>query len=189
MARLVVNATTDEAHQQNKGTKMNTNETTEATTVTEQVEPTPLELAHEAIKTFSLDGLADYIVRLEADKKAAIEAKQLLVTQRDAIRTELNNWKNSVGEFIKDHVKDDDISVDDLKEFADELNIELTKTIRVKFTIDVEGEFKVPLDFDEDDVSDETDFFTIKIDADPSDNDHEVYSEQWDVNNVEAEEV
>lgn len=152
-------------------------------------EKTPLQIAEETVKTLSATDLAQYIAQLHKDKDAAVQANQMIINQRDTYRKELNNWKTSVSDFLKQHITDDDISVDDLKEFAEEMDIELTKTIRVKFTIDVEGEFKVPLDFDEDDVSDETDFFTIKIDADPSDNDHEVYSEQWDVNNVEAEEV
>lgn len=165
------------------------NVTNEVTTETAIIEQTPNDIANDVVKTLSATELASYIAELIKDKDAAIESKQLVMNQRDAFRTELNNYKNSVSEFLKEHIKDDAIDVDDLKEFADELGISLTKTIRVKFTIDVEGDFSVPLDFNEDDVTDETDFFTIRIDADPSDDNHEIESEEWNVNDVEAKEV
>ena len=154
----------------------------EVTTTETTPAPTPQEVAEQYVKEHNL---TDVVTRLATLDQRNSE----LLRSNASLRDELKNWKNSITEFLKDHIKNDAVDVDDLKELADELDIELNKRIKVRFTIDVEGEFTVPLDFDESDVSDEADFFAIRIEADPSDGDHEVYSEEWNVNDVEAEEV
>jgi CRISPR/Cas system CSM-associated protein Csm2 small subunit len=63
-----------------------------------------------------------------------------------------------VQEFLINHIKeDDDANVEEMKELCNEVNIELTKTITVRFTVECEYEYIVPLDFDTDDVT-EADF-------------------------------
>lgn len=95
------------------------------------------------------------------------------------------NLFNSLEEFIKEHVKDEQISIDDLKEFAEEVNIELTKSIKVTFNVKCEYEFNVPLDFDEEDITDGD--FNIRISSNITDEDIEETSESFEVEDFEVE--
>lgn len=72
------------------------------------------------------------------------------------------HFKDVVEEFIKEHVKEkEDADTDELIELANDLNIELTKKIRVTFNVAVEYEIEVALD-DDDDIDE--DDFDIRID-------------------------
>lgn len=158
-------------------------------TNTEVVELNSTQKAEHLIKNSSIEDLVKAVSILFEDNKRDAQSIEVWRNRANTSSTELRNYKNSVETFLKDHIKDDEVDVDDLKEFAEELGISLTKTIRVKCTIKVEGEFIVPLDFDVNDVDDEAEFFNIRIEADPSDNDIDVDSEQWDVDSIDAEEI
>ena len=182
---LVLNDTTDEPRLNNmKGKTM-----TEVTnTETQAVELTPMQKAEEFVKTNSMQDIVMHIVSKEENVENLDRICQDLRRSNSALRDELKNWRNSISEFIKEKVKEDAVDVDDLKELADELNIELTKRIKVTFRIDVEGEFDVPLDYDQDKADE--DFFDITIEANPpAGEDIDIYSEEWNVENLEVEEV
>lgn len=146
---------------------------------TEVKEPTAYELAAEFVKNNAVSEITERIA------KQTEEIKQLR-NAYEVTSKELRNWKNSVTEFIKEHVKDDAIDVDDLKEFANELNIELTKEIEVTFKVDVKFTATVPLDFNINDI-DESDF-DVRVDYNGNHEDVEVDEDYVDVEDFEVSE-
>lgn len=145
-----------------------------------------LQIAEEFVKENNFRDVVDHIVDLQVKADVAIEANQRIINERDMYRNELRNWKNSVEEFLKEHIKDEQVSVDDLKEFAEELDIELTKQVEITFKVDVKFTGTVPLDFDIDDLSDGDFDITIRYNGNDSDVD---IDEEWvDVEDFEAEE-
>lgn len=156
--------------------------TTEETT---QVPLTHQQIAENTVKEQSANELIKEFQRLldEVDyyKRETALSKER-ATQNSSRYT---NLFNSVEEFIKDMIKKDEVDIDDLKELAEELNIELTKSIKVKFTVDCEYEFNVPLDFDLQSLS-ESDF-DISISSNITDEDAEETSESYEVEDFEVE--
>lgn len=155
--------------------------TTENTTET----PSNQSIAESVVKDLPANEIVKEIQRLldEKDhyKKQCAENRTRATEQQ----SKYLNLYTTISEFITEHVKDDDISTDDLKELAEELNISLTQTIKVKFTVACEYEFEVPLDFADTDI-DETDF-SINISSSLSDDDVEETSESIDVTDFEVE--
>jgi hypothetical protein len=123
-------------------------------------------------------GLLDKLDHEKA-KNALAKASETQATSRYL------NLFNALEEFIKEHVKDEQISIDDLKEFAEEVNIELTKSIKVTFNVKCEYEFNVPLDFDEEDITDGD--FNIRISSNITDEDIEETHESYEVEDFEVE--
>jgi hypothetical protein len=123
---------------------------TTETTTTEVKEPTPYEVAAEFVKNNAVSEITERIAKL---------TEQVKYTRNDydQARKELLRWKEQTTEFVIDFVKSDDITTDDLKEFAEKMGIELTKEIEVTFKVDVKFNATVPLDFDVDTI-DESDF-------------------------------
>ena len=163
----------------NKGQKMTTENTTEI--------PSNQSIAESVVKDLPANEIVKEIQRLLDEKdhyKKQCDENRIRATEN---QSKYLNLYNSISEFITEHVKDDDISTDDLKELADELNISLTKTIKVKFTVACEYEFEVPLDFEDNDI-DENDF-SINISSSVSNDDVEETSESIDVTDFEVEEA
>lgn len=156
-----------------------TEETTTETPLTNQ------QIAENVVKDLPANEIVNEIKRLmdEVDyrKREATLAKER-ATQGTS---RYLNLFNALEEFIKEHVKDEQISIDDLKEFAEEVNIELTKSIRVTFNVKCEYEFNVPLDFDEEDITDGD--FNIRISSNIQDEDIEETSESFEVEDFEVE--
>lgn len=145
-----------------------------------------MELAHDFVRDNDHTAIVQRLVDLEVKAEVAINANQRFIDERDTYRKELNNWKNSITEFIKEKITEDDISIDDLKEFAEELNIELTKDIEITFQIDVKYSGKVPLDFDITDI-DENDF-DVRINFNNSDEDIDIDEDYSDIEHFEVSE-
>ena len=165
---------------------MTTETTNTEVTTTEEAPKSKFQLAEEFVKENNFADVVQRIVDLEVKAQVAIEGNQRIINERDAFRNELRNWKNSITEFLKEHIKDQQVSVDDLKEFAEELDIELTKRLEVTFKVDVKFIATVPLDFDEDDISDGD--FNINIDYRGHDSDVEVDEEWVEVEDFDVEE-
>ena len=180
----MVNATTDEPnHRQTKRDKqMTTEETTPATT---EAPYTNQQIAESTVKELSANELTKELQRLldEVDyrKREAALAKER-ATQNSSKYLRIFN---AVEEFIKEHVKDEQVSIDDLKELAEELDIALTKSIKVTFNVKCEYEFNVPLDWTDDDISDGD--FTIRISSNINDDEVEETSESMEVEDFEVE--
>jgi len=141
--------------------------------------------ADEIVKSMTSLQIVDEVTRLLDE----VDALKVKAARQDNRATENQskylNIYNSVAEFIKNSVKEDSVTIDDLKELAEELNIELTKSIRVTFTVKCEYEFNVPLDWTDDDISDGD--FDIRISHNGSDDDMEETSESMEVEDFEVE--
>ena len=156
---------------------------TEETTT--QVPLTNQQIAENVVKDLPANEIVNEVKRLldEVDyRKREAELAKERATQGTS---RYLNLFNSLEEFIKEHVKDEQISIDDLKEFAEEVNISLTKSIRVTFNVKCEYEFDVPLDWTEDDISDGD--FTIRISSNINDEEVEETSESFEVEDFEVE--
>jgi len=158
---------------------MSTEETTTEAPYTNQ------QIAESTVKELSANDLTKELQRLldEVDyrKREAVLAKERATQSTSRYL----NLFNSLEEFIKEHVKDEQISIDDLKEFAEEVNISLTKSIKVTFSVKCEYEFNVPLDFDDEDITDGD--FTVRISSNVSDEDVEETSESYEIEDFEVE--
>ena len=62
---------------------------------------------------------------------------------------------DNVATIIKDAIIADDIDIDTLKGIAQELNIELTREVRVNIKINASGTVTVPIEFDLDEIDTE----------------------------------
>ena len=162
--------------------------TTENTTATTSAEAgmTPFEFADDFIKNHSTLEIAEQLVTYSEQ----VDRLQARVTAEsgtsDHWRQKFNRLENTIEEFLKSHIGDnEDASVDDMKEFAESLGIELTKSITVKFTAEVEVEMTVPLDFDTDDISEDS--FTVSAEFDGM-NDVTVEDTNINVDDFEVEE-
>lgn len=159
--------------------------TEETTQVTTETPLTNQQIAENTVKELSANELTKELQRLldEVDyrKREAALAKE----RATQATSRYSNLYGSVEEFLKEHVKDEQVSIDDLKELAEELNIELTKSIKVTFTVKAEYEFNVPLDWTDDDISDGD--FNIRISYNGNDDDIEETSESMEVEDFEVE--
>ena len=158
--------------------------TTETTTV--EVELTPAQIAEAFIKEHSFGDLVDEFVAhhnaIESLKKRLEYSEQ----SSNTYRAKLRDVTNTAEEFLKEHIKDNDsASVEELKELAESLDIELTKTINVSFSIQVEATISVPLDFDEDEFNDGD--FDIRVDYNGAYTDSECDDITWEVDDFSAE--
>ena len=162
--------------------------TTENTTATTSAEAdmTPFEFADNFIKNHSTLEIAEQLV-LYSEQVDRLQARVTAeASTSDHFRQKFARLENTIEEFLKSHIGDnEDASVDDMKELAESLGIELTKTITIKFTAEVEVEVTVPLDADLDDV-DENDF-TVSAEFNGK-TDWEVEDTNINVNDFEVEE-
>jgi len=157
------------------------------TSETVEIELTPEQIAENFIKANSVASLIEEFVNhynaIESLKKRLEYSKQSSNTDR----AKVCEVTNTVEEFLKEHIKENDsASVEELKELAESLDIELTKTINVSFTVQVEAELTVPLDFDEEDINDGD--FNISIDYCGSHNDVDCDDLSTEVDDFSAEE-
>ena len=132
------------------------NTTTESTSA--EASMTPYEFAMDFIKNNSVTEIAEKLVTYSesVDNLNARIARQ--VSENERLRSRLQETVDAVTAFLKQHIGDDDsASVEELEQLAEELDIELTKTITVSMRVDIEVEMTVPLNFHEDSIS-ESDF-------------------------------
>ena len=159
--------------------------TTETTTTDTQ---TPQQIAEEFIKANTTSVIVEEFVNHynEIERlKRRLEEKS---TSLDYQRNRLNALIVTTRDFIVTHVANHDgASVDELKDLAQELEIELTKEIEVTFRVEVTATVTVPVDFEEDDITDSD--FDISVEYSGTHNDAECDSIEYEVNNFVAEEA
>jgi seryl-tRNA synthetase len=156
-------------------------------TVTESAPMTPEAVAEEFVKANTTSVLVEEFVNhyneIERLKRRLEEKNSSL----DYSRNRLNELVAKTRDFIMTHVADGEgASVDELKELAEELDIDLTKEICVTFSIEVTATVTVPVDFDEDDITDAD--FDITVEYSGTHNDAECDSVEYEVNNFVSEE-
>jgi len=158
--------------------------TTENTTVTET--ETPEQIAEQFVKNHNSMQIEEELVNHYNTISALQNRVEAEAGNSDHFRQKFNRLEAQIEEFLKSHIGDnEDASVDDMKEFAETLGIELTKSITVKFTAEVEVEMTVPLDFDTDDIDDS--HFTVSAEFDGM-NDVTVEDTNINVDDFEVEE-
>ena len=158
--------------------------TTENTAVTET--ETPEQIAEQFVKNHNSMQIEEELVNHYKTIESLKSRVQAEAGNSDHFRQKFNRLEERVAEFLKSHIGDnEDASVDDMKEFAESLGIELTKSITVKFTAEVEVEMTVPLDFDTDDISEDS--FTVSAEFDGM-NDVTVEDTNINVDDFEVEE-
>lgn len=116
------------------------------------------------------------------EKIAALEIKCANAQYiSNSARTELRTQTDTIKEFVHEHVKENKTaSVQQLKDLAEELEIEMTKIVTVRFNIEVE--FDIELDINEEVGESEFNFdvsYTGKGD---------VYNESTVIDDYEVEE-
>ena len=155
--------------------------------MTTEITPTPAQIAEEFVK----DNTASAIIEELTNHYHTIESQKIRLQQKDeaieAGRRINRDVEMRITRFLKNHISEKEgATFDELKELANELDIELTKQITVKFNVVVEYEFEAPIDFDIDDIS-ENDFdVTIRHSLENSDLSEE--SEQIDIEDFDTEE-
>lgn len=158
-----------------------TNETT-----TEETTPkSKVQIAEEFVRDNNFRDVVDYIVTLD-DKVERAEAEAKYVREEtNKWRTKFYSFQNTVEEFLKQHIADDDIAdMEDLKELAEKLEIELTKEVEVTFTVNVKFVGTVPLDFDPSDIND----YDFDVNVNYSSRDADLEEEYCEIDNFEVEE-
>lgn len=130
-------------------------ENTTPDTTTETPAPTPQEIAEFFVKESSMATIVEEFVNNYNTIESLKKQLEYMTSEKNQMRTRWASMSDTIEEFIKSHVGEgDSASVDDLKELAEQLDIELTKSITVKIEIEVEVELTVPLDFDEESIDD-----------------------------------
>jgi hypothetical protein len=118
----------------------------------------------------SLDNpsLADRVINLSKELSEANDKIGLLTLAKNDMDQALERsatWQkmysrvtdqiDNVATIIKDAIIADDIDIDTLKGIAQELNIELTREVRVNIKINASGTVTVPIEFDLDEIDTE----------------------------------
>lgn len=160
--------------------------TTETTST--EASMTPEQFAEDFIKTHSVAELVEQFVMYSKSVDSLKQRLESAINNSDHYRQQLRNQTETIEEFLKSHISDNDsASVSELKDLAEELDIELTKTLKVTFNIEVEYEITVPLDADEDSI-DESDF-DYSVSYRNSNNDYEETSEAYEIADFNVEEM
>lgn len=159
--------------------------TTENTT-TESIVPTPAEIAEEFVKANTTSVIIEEFV----NHHNTIESlKRKLEYTEQEVRNQRSRWASmaeTIEDFLKEHISEgNSASVNDLKELAAELDIELTKEVEVTFSVEVTATLTVPLDFDAEDIE-ESDF-DIRIDYEGSHDDVECDDIEWNTNDFTSD--
>lgn len=178
---LTVIAVTDEPIvRKSKGNKM----TTENSNTDTAAVMTPKVMAERFVGENFSAVIAEELAKQYEEIAELKLSKERLYNQMTEFRSRWATLHDKVEEFLKSHVKeDDDATVEELKELADNLNIEMSKNIKVTFTIEVTAEMEVDLDFDEESI-DETKF-DVSIDYNGEDN-AEI---EWTTDDFDVEEM
>lgn len=154
-------------------------------TTTETTPLTNTQIAENIVKESGTTQLVEKITTLL--NEAEYRDSELKSIRERMVQNNLrhSNFSSKVEEFLKQHIGDNDsASVDELKELAEELELEMTKEISVDVTVKATFTIRVPLDFDESDI-DETDFDTdIEYTGD-----HEAEQEECYVDGFKVEEA
>ena len=154
--------------------------TTENTT--QEVTLTSAQKAEDFFKSHSSTEIIETLTRCYEQEQSFRNTIEMAEKARADFRTRWASMSDTIEKFLKVHISEgDSASVEELKELADDLDIELTKSIKVTFTIEVTAEMDVDIDFDEENIDDSD--FDIDITYN-GDTDAEV---EWDVNDFDVE--
>jgi len=143
------------------------------------------QIAENTVKELSANDLTKEFQRLLDEVEYYKNDTKLARERATQATSRYLNLFTSISDFIKEHVKEEQVQIDNLKELAEELNIELTKSIKVTFNVKCEYEFDVPLDWTHDDIDDSD--FTVRISSNVPDGDVEETHESYEIEDFEVE--
>ena len=139
-------------------------------------EPTVEAVAAEFVKDHNSQEIVEELVKYS---KSVDRLQANLDYQRNR-ETQLNTKLAKVKDFIVEHIRDnEEASIEELKQLAYDLDIELTKRVNVSFTV----EYNLTIECDINEEVDETDF-TLNLDYSGS---GEVVDESPEWSSVEIE--
>lgn len=122
---------------------------------TPSLEDRIINLSHElVIAQGDLKNANDKIEMFAPIKDELDQARDKLVTWQK-MYSRLSCQIDNVASLIKDAIINDCVDVDVLKNIATELNIALTREVRVTVTVTASGTATVPIDFDLDNIDNE----------------------------------
>lgn len=117
-------------------------------------------MAEAVVNNATPNAIIEEVERLIIDRNYYKDKELTFNTKYSELRKRYDGLHNAITEFLKEHVRDnEDADVEELMQLAADLNIELTKKVRVTFNVEVEYEIEVGLD----DEIDENDF-NVRID-------------------------
>jgi hypothetical protein len=159
--------------------------TTENTAV--ETVQTPQQIAEEFVKANTTSAIIEEFVNhyntIERQKQHLLGREQDLAN----FRARWASMAETIEEFLKEHISEgNSASLADLKDLADNLDIELTKELEVTFKVEVTTTLTVPLDFDEEDISEND--FDIRVDYTGRHDDVEEDSTEFEVNDFDSSE-
>lgn len=176
---------TDEPIVSNMKGKIMTTENTD-NTVTPAI-PTPQQIAEDFVKEHSLTEVVEHLLN---DYNTIERLEQRLESEaqaNDVLRANLRDKMGIVEEFLKSHIGEgDEASLDELKELAESLSIELTKEVEITFTLEVTATATVPLDFDPEKFDDSD--FDVRVEYTGDFDDVDCEDIDWNFDNFEASE-
>jgi len=140
--------------------------------MTEETTPVTIETLQEENKRLK-DTVDTYIDRI-----------QTLASTKENLKNQYVELYDKVEEFLKEHIIAKDIDTKDLIKLAADLDMELTKSVKVTFAAVCEYEFNVPLTYDESDFSEGD--FDIKISSNITDDNIEQTSESFEIEDFEV---
>ena len=158
---------------------------TTETNATPETPYTNQQIAESTVKELSANDLTKEFQRLLDEVEYYKKETKLAKERATQSTSKYLNLFNTVADFIKEHVKEEQVQIDNLKELAEELNIELTKSIKVTFNVKCEYEFDVPLDWTHDDIDDSD--FTVSISSNVNEEDVEETHESYEIEDFEVE--
>jgi hypothetical protein len=159
--------------------------TTENTAV--ETVQTPQQIAEEFVKANTTSAIIEEFVNhyntIERQKQHLLGREQDVAN----FRARWASMAETIEEFLKEHISEgNSASLADLKDLAENLEIELTKEIEVTFKVEVTTTLTVPLEFDEDDITE--DDFDIRVDYTGRHNDVEEDGTEYEVNDFDSSE-
>lgn len=143
-------------------------------------------VAEELVKASTTAQIVETLVKYMQNEESLKQQLFAASQTSDHWRQKFVRQQDKIEEWLKSYIGDNnDASVDDMKEFAETLGIEMTKNIKVTFTAQVEVEMVVPLDFDNDNIDE--DCFTVSAEFDGM-TDVDVEGTDIDISDFEVEE-
>lgn len=133
--------------------------------------------AIEFVNTHSMADIIDALAGTERLLDASKEANR-------GTRARLQELVDTVTEFIKDNISSGATS-SDLRELANDLDIELSKDVTISFTVKYTADVTVPIDFDIESIDDSDFDITIRY---TGNDDVEFDNDSTEVEDFEAEE-
>lgn len=147
-----------------------------------EVQETNIDKANKFVKEQTAEQVVVYLASLLDSIDDLKVRKQYVQDSYDSLRQKNQNFVDSVTDFIKDCMSNGSVDLDDLKSFASDNDISLTKTIEVTMNISYTATIEIGIDEDEPTEDD----FSIDISYQGN---SDIDSENHEVDDFNTEEI